>query len=188
MGPMVQEGIGRLVRRLDLTDEQRTEIREILSQARSDEQGAREAVAKAREDLRKAVTGGATEEQIRSAATALGTAMGNQAVLQVKTVTAVKAVLTDEQRQKLEQMQKDLPRLRQRVRNAALNGPAGGPRMMQRRGNGPAEPPARGPAPGRGPLPLERIFKNADTNRDGMLSMEELRAFQEAHRGGEPQP
>jgi Spy/CpxP family protein refolding chaperone len=190
MAPAAQEGFGRLIRRLDLTDEQRTKIWEILSQARPDAQTAREAVAKARENLQNAVTSGATEEQIRSAATALGTAIGNQAALQAKTLAAAKAVLTDEQRAQLEQMQKNLPPLRQRVRDAALGRPGGGPQRMRGMANGPAESPAA-PGPrraGPGPLPLERIFKAADANKDGTLTMEELRAFEEARRGGEPQP
>ena len=56
----------------------------------------------------------------------------------------------------------------------------------------PGQPPANGPGPGaerswnRGNPPLEQIFDEADTNKDGALTKEELRVFHDARRGNQP--
>ena len=33
-------------------------------------------------------------------------------------------------------------------------------------------------------MPLDQMFKTADTNKDGVLSMDEMKAFQGTVRGG----
>jgi hypothetical protein len=56
----------------------------------------------------------------------------------------------------------------------------------------PGQPPANGPGPGaerswnRGTSPLEQIFDEADANKDGALTKEEIKAFQDARRGNQP--
>jgi Spy/CpxP family protein refolding chaperone len=98
-GPLGPAGVlGPMVAQLDLTAEQRNEIRNICQQSRADANEVVKAVDDARADLHEAVLSGANEGQIRAAAAKLGTALGNQAVLRAQTVAAVKAVLTPEQR------------------------------------------------------------------------------------------
>jgi Spy/CpxP family protein refolding chaperone len=174
-GPMGPAGmLGPMIAQLDLTAEQRNEIRNICQQSRADANEVVKAVDDARAELHEAALSGANEEQIRAAAAKLGTALGNQAVLRAQTVAAVKAVLTPEQLQKWEELKATVPHSRQRP---AGPGFGGGPRGLQARGAGPGGP-AVVPH-----LTLEEMFKAADTNKDGALSLEELRAFQETARG-----
>ena len=119
-------GLSRLGWWLDLTAEQTKQIETVYEKAQADANTAAEAVVSARDALHKAVTGGATEEQIRAAATALGTALGNQAALAAKTLTSAKTVLTDEQRKALEKIQTKFTPLQHRR----------GPMAGDGRGNG----------------------------------------------------
>ena len=98
-------GLLRLGWWLDLTEEQAKQIEAIYDKAQVDANTAADAVTSARDALHKAVTGGATEVQVRAAAIALGTAIGNQAALAAKTLASAKAVLTDEQHKELEKIQ-----------------------------------------------------------------------------------
>jgi Spy/CpxP family protein refolding chaperone len=110
-GPMGPAGVlGPMIAQLDLTAEQRNEIRNICQQSRADANEVVEAIDNARADLHEAVISGAGEEQIRAAAAKLGTALGNQAVLRAQTVAAVKAVLTPEQLQKWEELKATVAR------------------------------------------------------------------------------
>jgi len=183
LGPGAGPGgmLGPLAWWLDLTEEQVGQIRDIYEQARTDANEAGAAVAKAGQTLREAVTEGAGEEQIRAAAEALGTAIGNQAVLHAKTQASARAVLTEEQ---LKDMGKIKDKMSQRGRGAqgaGLGGPLGGRWGARPHGPGPGGRPA-----GDGPAPLEQMFKAADADKDGVLTLEELQAFQDAARGGRP--
>jgi len=131
---------------LDVTKEQTKQIRAIHEKAQADANTAAEAVVSARDALHKAVVTGATEEQIRSAATTLGTAIGNQAALQAKALASVKAVLTDEQRKGLDEIQEKLAPPRHRGGPLAGSGFGGG------WGGGP-----RGPNRGAGGPPWRQI-------------------------------
>ena len=111
---------------LDLTEDQTKQINAIHAKVQADANTAAEAVVNARDALHKAVTTGATEEQIRSAATTLGTAIGNQAALQAKTLASAKAVLTEEQRKELDKIQQKLAPPRHRAGPMAGNGVGGG--------------------------------------------------------------
>ena len=96
----------RMLRGLDLTEEQRAQARKIFQ-----EQGPalRERANAAREAhlaLRKATTDpNADSGRIRELADAAGRAHADAAVLRVETLRRVGALLTPEQRQKLEQRQ-----------------------------------------------------------------------------------
>lgn len=99
-----QPGVLRLIlRTLDLTDEQRELIKAILEAAKPDMEAAREAVAEASATLNEAVVQGADEDTILAAASALGDAIGAQAVLRAQTIASIKAVLTEEQLAQLDE-------------------------------------------------------------------------------------
>jgi Spy/CpxP family protein refolding chaperone len=101
-------GIMWMLRVLDLTEEQKLLIEEILEVARPEMEVAREAVAEAAETLHEAVIEGATEDVIREAATVLGIAIGDEAVLKVSVITSIKSVLTEEQLVELEEIKSRL--------------------------------------------------------------------------------
>jgi Spy/CpxP family protein refolding chaperone len=183
MGPAHSDALGAIGWWLDLTDEQKSQLRKIQEQGKSDAEAVQTAVADARDALHDAVIGGTAEAQIRAAATALGEAIGNQAILHAKTVAAAKAVLTDEQRKEFDKIRAKLPALRQRLTQGPgpfcpWADPDGAGQTMQ--------PPMHGPGFGGGPLPVEEMFKAADTNKDGSLTMEELQAFRDGRRGARP--
>jgi Spy/CpxP family protein refolding chaperone len=98
----------RLVRKLDLTDEQAEKIKETIKTNQEKIQTAQKAVAESRKALNETVAKDADEAAIREAATAVGKALGDAAVLRVNTATSVKAILTEEQRTKLEELRKEI--------------------------------------------------------------------------------
>jgi Spy/CpxP family protein refolding chaperone len=176
-GPMGPGGVlGPMAAQLNLTAEQRDAIRDLCQQSRADANEVVEAVDTAAADMHEAVLSGASEEQIRATAAKLGTVLGNQAVLRAQTIAAVKAVLTPEQLKQWEENKASVPHAR---RPPAGQGFGGGPWGLRAHGPGPNAGPAAVPH-----LGLEEMFKTADTNKDGALSIEELRAFHETARGG----
>jgi len=113
-----QDTIFQLIeRRLDLTDEQREQIRQIRQTHRQEQQNARQAVADARKALQDVIATDTERAEIRTAATALGTAIGEQAVVRANTLKAIKEILTDEQREELEKMKQQGQRFRERARD-----------------------------------------------------------------------
>jgi Spy/CpxP family protein refolding chaperone len=180
-GPMRSprsNALGAIGAWLDLTREQKTQIREIQEKGRKDAEAARDAVEDARDALHEAVISGAAEAKIRAAATALGEAIGNEAALHAKTVAAVKAVLTDEQRKEFDEMRAERPDLGQRVpRGPGAFRPWGGPSQAP-------QARVRGQGLGGGaPVRAEQMFKAADADKDGKLTLEEFEAFRNAPRG-----
>jgi Spy/CpxP family protein refolding chaperone len=170
LGPAHSSVLGPAAWALDLTDEQIKKIRAIYDQARAEADAVEQAVAKARIGLHEAVTGGATEAQVRTAATTLGTAIGNQAALHARTLAAAKAVLTEEQR-------KELDRIPEKM--AALRHNPEGPNPVGLAGPGETVPHGGPTAPASGrSMTLDQMFKDADTNNDGVLTQNELNAFQ----------
>ena len=93
----------RILRQLDLTDEQVEAIKEVLEANKEKGEAARKNIAEATKDVHEAVAKG-DEAGIREAATNLGKAIGNGAVLRTATMASVKKVLTDEQREELEEL------------------------------------------------------------------------------------
>ncbi len=168
-GPAHSSVLGPAAWSLNLTEAQIKQIHGIYDQARADANSVEQAVAKARIALHQAVTGGATEAQIRAAATTLGTAMGNLAALHAKTLTAAKAVLTAEQRKELNDLPEKMATLQHSAQesNPVITGQSA----------------ARGTGSG-GVMSLDQMFSAADTNKDGTLTLDELKAFQ-GKMGGE---
>ncbi len=162
-GPAHSSVLGPAAWSLNLTEAQIRQIRAIYDQARADANSVEQAVANARIALHEAIVSGATEAQVRAAATALGTAIGNQATLHAKTIAAAKAVLTDEQRKDLEAIPGKTATLQH---NTQAANPAG-----------PAQTTPHGSGQG-AVMSLDQMFNAADTNKDGTLTLDELKAFQ----------
>lgn len=112
-----------VLQRLDLTEQQRSEIRTILDGSRDETRTAREAVMKARQTLDAAVTGDANEAAIRNAANAVGKAIGDEAVLKAKTLANIKAKLTAEQLAKFKEIMAEKPGRPGRLPPEDPNGP-----------------------------------------------------------------
>ncbi len=162
-GPAHSSVLGPAAWSLNLTETQIKQIRSIYDQVRADANSVEQAVAKARIALHQAVIGGASEAQIQATAATLGTAIGNQAALHAKTLAAAKALLTAEQRKELDNLPGKMATLQHSAQgsNPVIAGQSA----------------ARGPGSG-GVMSLDQMFKDADTNNDGVLTLNELNAFQ----------
>jgi Spy/CpxP family protein refolding chaperone len=108
-GPDGQAGMmGAIMQKLDLTDEQREKIETIIDENHAKTSAARRAVDKARRALEEMAAADANEPAIRKAAAALGTALGDEAVLKAKTMKDIKAVLTADQIKKLDELKAEM--------------------------------------------------------------------------------
>jgi len=131
VGPGVCPVPLRILRQLNLTDEQVEAINEVLKANQEKGEAARKAVSEAMKALHEAVIKG-DEAGIREAAANLGKALGDGAVLKASTMTSVKKVLTDEQRKELEEL---TAKLKERAENLPQEiGAPGLGRMFQRFG------------------------------------------------------
>ncbi len=169
---------------LDLTDEQIEAIKQVHETNKEAMQAAQKAVGEGAKALHEAVLQG-NEADIRAAATNLGNAIGQCALLRAATMASIKAVLTAEQQAKLEQLQSRMKQHvlgpGQQMQDPDLPGFLLG--FGHRRGAGPGA--WQGPRPGglwpHGPGPgwgldIDRLFELKDTNKDGKLTLEELQA------------
>ncbi len=92
----------RVLRHLDLTDEQRAQIKEVLRAQREGMREQRQSVEERRRALHEAIRSGAEEWELRDKASDLGVATGDLAVTRAAVHSQMQAILTDEQRQKAE--------------------------------------------------------------------------------------
>jgi Spy/CpxP family protein refolding chaperone len=148
-GPGQGQGLPilRALRQLDLTQEQRDEVRTIVDVSQEDADAAMEAMQAARTTLHEAVINGSDEETVRAAATALGKAIGDEAVLRVGVMAQIKEVLTEEQRAELQTLMEQMPQ-GQRPRRGR------GPNMQDDQGQG------YGPGPNRRPGRGQRRYQS----------------------------
>ncbi len=202
---------------LDLTKEQVTQVQAIVEEAQPEAQEAADVVAAAQAALHEAVVNGASEDEIRVAATALGTVIGDQAVLHAQTLAAIKAVLTEEQLKRFDAIKTKLPQLAQVVQK--MKSPGGADVKSSKsqpvdktsktptgkEGTGdkssklqPTDKTAKTPV-SKGDTgdkasaedvaaALKKLFKAADANKDGVLSMKELDAFLGSAKDDQPAP
>jgi periplasmic protein CpxP/Spy len=120
-GPAHQMGLHGLLRQLDLTTEQHEAIQAVHKNSQEATEAAREQVQQAMTALHETVMAEAGEEAVRNAAALVGTAIGKEAILRVKTQLAIKAVLTEAQRAELETLKAE-------VKNGSQAGAKRGPR------------------------------------------------------------
>ncbi|MGE5610740.1 MAG: Spy/CpxP family protein refolding chaperone [Bacillota bacterium] len=113
MGPRHEErhpdrGMMGLRSRLNLTDEQRTKIRDIVQSSRDQMQKTVREMMDKRLALQNQVRSDKPDEKaIRSAADELAKAIGDRAVLQSKIHSQIRGVLTDDQRKTLEEFRQE---------------------------------------------------------------------------------
>lgn len=101
----------RIARALDLTDDQKIQIKAVLKTHAAEIEAQMKASSSARRALHQAVLAQSIDENaIRAAAASLGSAEGDGAVLFAKIRTEVEPILTDAQRSRMQQF-------RQRVRD-----------------------------------------------------------------------
>jgi Spy/CpxP family protein refolding chaperone len=103
----------RILRQLDLTDDQVEAIKEVLKANQEKGEAARKNIVEAMKAVHEAVVKG-DEAGIREAATNLGKVIGNGAVLKAAIMASVKKVLTDEQREELQEL---TAKLKERAEN-----------------------------------------------------------------------
>ena len=116
--------LGRVGDRLELTEEQRTEIKGIFEDSKEDRQASRTAVQEGMKALHEATEDG-TEAEIIAAGKELGDALTNQALQKSATMKAVKAVLTDEQVAQLDEIKAEMKERMQQRREKGQDGPRG---------------------------------------------------------------
>ena len=87
----------RMLKALNLTDEQQTKVDAIVESSKDASQAAREALQSANKALREAVDNESDAGTLRQLAAAVGVAMGDQAVARVQVMSQIKAILTTEQ-------------------------------------------------------------------------------------------
>jgi len=150
------EMVLRLKERLNLTEGQVSKLEAIEVEVKA----GNEAVQTKRNTLQEAVQSKATENAIRTIATELGKALGDQAVLQVRTKTKLDGILTSAQKVKLEEPKQQ--------------------RGMNRGGQ------SRGDSAGA--WTPETAFARIDSNGNGSVSLDEYKSHIEQMReriGGE---
>jgi len=101
-GPMSQL---RMLRELDLSDDQRQQIRALFEEV--DATGAPERLRQARESLHDAIESGADESTLRHQASQLGEVEGDAAVEWARVRARIQEVLTPDQKKELEQLKKE---------------------------------------------------------------------------------
>lgn len=129
-GGIVQMLQGRMGEELNLTEEQRQSIRKITEESRTATQEHRQAVADAMQALNDAAEKG-NEEAIKAAGKTAGEALTKQALQQAEVTKKVKAVLTEEQKTKLEELRKEMQQrmeeMREQRRQQQQDGTGAGP-------------------------------------------------------------
>jgi len=109
----------RILRQLDLTDEQVEAIQEVLEANKDKAEASRKAIAEATKALHEAALKG-DEAGIQEAGKNLGEAMGKGAVLRASTMNSVKEVLTNEQREKVEELTAKLQEWSEKMKDPNL--------------------------------------------------------------------
>jgi len=105
MGPGGHGGPMRMLRELDLSDDQRQQIRALFEEV--DSNGVPARLRQARESLHDAIESGADESTLRQQASQLGEVEGDAAVERARVHARIQEILTPEQKKELEQLKED---------------------------------------------------------------------------------
>ncbi len=106
--------LGRMADKLELTDEQRADIKAITEEAKPEAEEVRQAVREAMKALHEATADG-TKAEIIAAGKAVGDTMTEQALLRAATMKQIKEILTDEQLTQFEELKAEMKeRMQQR--------------------------------------------------------------------------
>lgn len=109
------------IAQLNLTEEQKEQIRTVFKDNRDALRAAHQAVREARQAIYKIALEDGSEEAIRNAAGELADKVAEEAILMAKVRGSLREVLTDEQKQQLETL-KEKPRSRQPARRRPESG------------------------------------------------------------------
>jgi Spy/CpxP family protein refolding chaperone len=120
-GSLAQMLLGRMGQELNLTDEQKESIKKIAEETKTSIEEDREAVQKVMQTLREATENG-TEAEIIAAGKAVGDTLTQKALNQAAVVKKVKALLTEEQLVKLEEMKAKMKERMQQRRQQMQEG------------------------------------------------------------------
>ncbi len=128
-GPGRGPNLERMTRHLDLTDQQRDQIRQILDNRRDGAAQLDTELRDARDRLHAAIHADVFDETgIRDASAAVALLEADRAVDMARTLQEVRQVLTPEQREKMGEMQQRRREHRQdRMHDRMMGGPPAGP-------------------------------------------------------------
>lgn len=113
----------RISQQLELTADQRSQIKSILGDQQAELKPLVAALAEARKGLREAIHAkDATEGAVRAAASKVGSAEADLAVERMKIFAKISPVLTDEQRAKMAEMESRLAAMGEKTRSRASGG------------------------------------------------------------------
>ncbi|MBN1787718.1 MAG: Spy/CpxP family protein refolding chaperone [Sedimentisphaerales bacterium] len=135
---------------LGLDPNQVDQLKTLADQSKDQLKAAGQTVKEKRDALNELVQAGAPEADIRAAAAAVGVALGDASVLKAEINAKVNAILTDEQKAKLEELKDE--------------------KMQGRKGRH---------GKGKGPMDPQAAFTAMDTDSNGVISLEEFKAHRE---------
>lgn len=135
--------LGRMGEELNLTEAQRGSIEKIMDESRTALQEQRQAVADAMQALNEATEDG-DEAAIKAAGKAAGEALTQQALKQAEITKQVKAVLTDEQKAKWEELRTQMRQRMEEMRQQRRQRRPDGERPRRQRGADDADEPENG--------------------------------------------
>jgi len=104
-----------LLRGLNLTDEQKEQVKNILSNHKPDIKAAAQESLQSRKGLREALAGGADQDALKAAYDKVSSAGWNALMLRNQIGSEIKQILTPEQQERLQKRQENLKKLGQKV-------------------------------------------------------------------------
>ena len=167
-GGKAGDGIGvilRLKEKLDLDANQVEQLKDLKNETQDQFKANAGAVKAKRDALQKAVETGASEAVIRSAASEVGNAIGDKAVLRVSTKAKVNTILTGDQKTKLEELRKQRKESRKKQLGEGKRGTSQGEKGRRGPGTNARDP--------------ESAFSRIDTDGNGTVSLEEFKTHME---------
>lgn len=129
--------LGRMAEKLELTDDQKTQIKAIVEANKDNVEESRQAIQEAMKALHQASEGG-VEAEVIAAGKALGDAFTEQALQRANIAKQIKEVLTDEELAQLEEMKAGMKERMQQRRQQGRGGKESYQGRRERKGKKPA--------------------------------------------------